>query len=284
MSFYINQLSILDEIETTHWLIIDTPGETKRVNIGALQSFFGNIKKVNEQTPNSDGNVNLTTDHISDLTSEKKFINVELLNLISILDKNGDGALFLANDGTYKAPAGSGGGTWGSIVGSMSDQTDLAAALGGLGNGLSTIAGQLANKQDMLSFTPEDAAMKGAANGYAPLDENGLIPSYILPSTSNVSYRVAFRFNSDLYTEDEALFRGVISNLAGYFNNALSTVTFAARTESGTYVACSTLAALQTWINSNVIGDSATGTKYFIKVLATYSSSGIAEYILTYKE
>jgi len=37
---------------------------------------------------------------------------------------------FLRGDGTYAVPAGGGGGTWGSITGTLSSQTDLNTALG----------------------------------------------------------------------------------------------------------------------------------------------------------
>jgi len=41
---------------------------------------------------------------------------------------NGDGTKYLANDGTYKTVA-SGGGTWGTITGTLSSQTDLQNVL-----------------------------------------------------------------------------------------------------------------------------------------------------------
>lgn len=63
---------------------------------------------------------------------------------------------------------GGGGGTWGSITGLLSDQADLQAALDA--------------KQDTLGFTPEDAAKKGVANGYAELDSSGKVPAAQLPA------------------------------------------------------------------------------------------------------
>lgn len=44
------------------------------------------------------------------------------------------------------------------------------------------IAGDLAGKQATLGFTPENAAQKGAANGYAGLDSNGKVPTAQLPT------------------------------------------------------------------------------------------------------
>lgn len=40
----------------------------------------------------------------------------------------------------------------------------------------------LASKQDSLGFTPENAASKGVANGYAPLDGSSKVPAINLPS------------------------------------------------------------------------------------------------------
>ena len=39
-------------------------------------------------------------------------------------------------------------------------------------------------KQDQLEFTPENVENKGAANGYAPLNENGKIPSEYLDNNN----------------------------------------------------------------------------------------------------
>lgn len=45
----------------------------------------------------------------------------------------------------------------------------------------STYDGYSTSKQDVLGFTPENSANKGIANGYASLDENGLVPVSQLP-------------------------------------------------------------------------------------------------------
>lgn len=70
-------------------------------------------------------------------------------------------------DGTGKVPsaqlpAPSGGGTWGSITGTLSSQTDLNTALA----------------------ARELIANKGAANGYASLDGTGKVPSAQLPTVT----------------------------------------------------------------------------------------------------
>lgn len=79
---------------------------------------------------------------------------------------------------------GGGGGTWGSITGLLSDQADLQAALDA--------------KQDTLGFTPEDAAKKGVANGYAELDSSGKVPSAQLPA-----YRVKLTANRTYYVRTD---------------------------------------------------------------------------------
>lgn len=63
---------------------------------------------------------------------------------------------------------GGGGGTWGSILGTLANQTDLQAALNG--------------KQGSLGFTPENSANRGGPNGYAPLDGSSLVPLANLPN------------------------------------------------------------------------------------------------------
>jgi hypothetical protein len=68
------------------------------------------------------------------------------------------------------------GNTTGDISGlQTSVKTSLLAAI----NELVTEVG---GKEDLLGFTPENAANKGAANGYAPLDAGAKIPAIHLPS------------------------------------------------------------------------------------------------------
>lgn len=57
--------------------------------------------------------------------------------------------------------------------------------------GLEAFYGEAITKNDILTaigFTPEDAANKGQANGYAPLDENGLVPAANLPAALTNTY------------------------------------------------------------------------------------------------
>lgn len=58
----------------------------------------------------------------------------------------------------------------------------LTTAKAHLVEAINEVKGAVDGKQDVLSFTPEDSANKGAANGYAPLDGSSLVPSANLPS------------------------------------------------------------------------------------------------------
>lgn len=84
----------------------------------------------------------------------------------------------------------SGGGVWGSIVGTFTDQTDAVtyimtgdsntlAAAQSYADGLTAAD---VGAQPVLGFTPEDIANKGVANGYVPLNSSALIDSTYLPS------------------------------------------------------------------------------------------------------
>lgn len=87
--------------------------------------------------------------------------------------ENGDGTKYLSDDGTYKTVV-SGGGTWGSITGTLSNQTDLQGALDA--------------KQSSLGFTPENSANKNQNNGYAGLDSSGKLSQSQLPDIAIVDY------------------------------------------------------------------------------------------------
>src|SRR5206468_4312857 len=75
---------------------------------------------------------------------------------------------------------------WGAITGTLSSQSDLASALSG--------------KQAALGFTPENAANKGQASGYAPLDLNSKVPAANLPATTWGSITGTLSSQSDLST------------------------------------------------------------------------------------
>lgn len=63
----------------------------------------------------------------ADVTALHEHANKALLDTIT---DTGSGTLFLANDGTYKAIT-TGATTWGGIIGTLSDQTDLQSELDG---------------------------------------------------------------------------------------------------------------------------------------------------------
>lgn len=68
------------------------------------------------------------------------------------------------------------GNTNGDLSGlTTSNKTSILAAINELVTGL-------AGKQSNITYTPEDAANKGAANGYCPLDSSAKVPSVHLPS------------------------------------------------------------------------------------------------------
>lgn len=271
---YISQLDPLPgAIDASYWLIIDTPTETYRFSAGTLRDWLGAIQTVNGQTPTA-GNVNLTPEFISDVTTEKKFTTATQRALIALLKNDGDGTLFLANDGTYKPAAGGGGITavfWGDLEGDIEDQADLIEILNYFDTSITDLT---TGKQNVIGFTPENASKKGAVNGYAPLDASQKVPLANLPTITSTSYRVEFQFDADLFTEDERMFRGLITIGSTYFSGNVSFVTYQAKVDGGSYTSLGDSGALQTWINSNVSGTESTGTKYFIKAMATFTTTG----------
>jgi predicted Zn-dependent peptidase len=95
-----------------------------------------------------------------------------------------------------------------------------------------------------------------------------------------------FRFNSNLFTESTSSFSGLINSLSAYFTNELSSIFYEVRLDTvATWTPQTDLINLQAWINANVTGDRYTGTKYWIKVLATYqvAALGAAETTFYYQ-
>jgi hypothetical protein len=116
------------------------------------------------------GNITLVADESTVFFSFTGFPNIVLAPkeaVILIRISHSSGVSFYKQFGPFTYGGSGGGGTWGSIIGTLSDQTDLWAAL--------------TAKQDTLGYTAENIANKGAANGYAPL-VSGLVPSSYLPS------------------------------------------------------------------------------------------------------
>lgn len=104
--------------------------------------------------------------------------------------------LKIVNDAIAALPPGGGGGVWGSITGTLSDQTDLQAALDSKAATSHThtasqvtdfntatdarIANHVAASDPHTQYQKESE--KGAAGGYAELDGSGKVPSAQLPS------------------------------------------------------------------------------------------------------
>jgi len=283
---YILELNLREEINAADWLVIDTPAETMRVSAGALSTWIGGVKTVNNVAPDG-GNVNLTPDQISDIASGKKFVTTDEKNRIALIRNSGSGSLFLSDDGTYKAPAASTGGLWGTIAGDITTQQDLYSLFQDIWNDVISLNTLVAGKQNVLGFQPENSASKGQPGGYVPLGSDSKIAATYLPGDigNSVSYRSVFRFDSDMFTEDETVFRGLTRDMSVFWTNLLGDVTFQARTENSAYSGPLNISTLQNWITANVSGNANNGTIFFIKALATYRPgySGMAECVLLYK-
>lgn len=85
--------------------------------------------------------------------------------LLDSLTSGGDGNSFLANDGTYKAVS-SGSASWGSITGTLSNQTDLQTALNGKANSTHThVESDITDLGTYLTDAPSDSNTYGRNNG-----------------------------------------------------------------------------------------------------------------------
>ena len=74
-------------------------------------------------------------------------------------------------------------------------------------------------------------------------------------------------------SRDTYVFRGKINSLSQDFTNELSGVSYKSRLDtSSSWASHSNLMALQTWVNTFIVGDEQTGTKYWIKCLPVYKS------------
>ena len=75
------------------------------------------------------------------------------------------------------------------------------------------------------------------------------------------------------HDRDIFVLRGKINSLSHDFTNELSGVSYRSRLDtSSSWTSPSTLVALQTWIENNIVGDEQTGTKYWIKCLPNYKA------------
>jgi hypothetical protein len=92
---------------------------------------------------------------------------------------------------------------------------------------------------------------------------------------------IQFYFSADHWDDnhnhdndrDTYIIRGKINSLTHDFTNELSGVTYKTRLDTASlWITHANLAALQTWINNNIVGDELTGTKYWIKCLPVYKT------------
>lgn len=105
----------------------------------------------------------------------------------------------------------------------------------------------------------------------------------------NVKKRtIRYYFSEDYWDEDHNhnhdinvhVLRGKIISLTHDFTFELSGVSYKSRLDTvSTWATHTNLSALQTWINNNIVGDEATGTKYWIKCLPIYKTGHDGESI-----
>ncbi len=107
-----------------------------------------------------------------------------------------DNEKFLRGDGTWAEAGSQGGGTWGTITGTLSDQTDLQTALNAkadnftIGEGLEWQAGRVLTAPDHL---PPNVFTKDNVTAGADIEINQIIDPYVL----NEDTLACFHFDGD---------------------------------------------------------------------------------------
>ena len=82
------------------------------------------------------------------------------------------------------------------------------------------------------------------------------------------------QFASNLDLTRETTFTGLLTVSAVVITAGLSSVAYSVSSDDGsTFTSQADITALNTWINSNISGDESTGTKWRLKVTATYNAS-----------
>lgn len=113
--------------------------------------------------------------------------------------------------------------------------------------------------------------LTNAIRGNVPVAGNTLEKLYGLIQAGTKNRIIQFEFKSNQFADHRLLFKGQINSLSDDFTNELSSVSYKSRLDtSDSWILHANLAALQTWIDSNVTGNEITGTKYWIKCVATY--------------
>ncbi len=152
--------------------------------------------------------------------------------------------LGLAEDGsTAWIPQSGGGGSWGSITGDLSEQTDLADAL----NGKANLVGGKVPSGELPAMDYIPTSEKGAANGVATLDSNALVPVANLPvpewgNVASGNAKGAVLLDKNTSTSGLTIVNGflklrtpadtMINNRNGNYPVVLSTLDYAVRSVS----------------------------------------------------
>lgn len=117
-----------------------------------------------------------------------------------------------------------------------------------------------------------------ALKGNVPNTADTLEKLYALLLAGSKNRIIQFEFKSNQFSYHALLFKGQINSLSEDFTNELTAVSYKSRLDtSDSWTQHANLAALQTWVNSNVTGNEITGTKYWIKCVATYKSGQTEE-------
>jgi hypothetical protein len=121
--------------------------------------------------------------------------------------------------------------------------------------------------------------------GNVPVVADTLEKLYALVLDGSKKRIVSFFFESNLFTEQAVAFRGKLNALSQDITDELASVTYESRLDAvGFWTPHADLVSLQNWINANSNGNEATGSKFWIKCLATYKVGrvGEAENIFSY--
>jgi len=126
---------------------------------------------------------------------------------------------------------------------------------------------------------------------YDGLTDNSLITKKVLTDAIDAldtggggggPAQLRYRFNSSLYTEDEHLFQGPLTALTAVKSYNITSFSFAVKLNdsSTTWLACSDVAAVLSWIAVNITTPT---TTFWIRCLVNYgTATGIGEVLITY--
>jgi len=166
------------------------------------------------------------------LNEQGDFVTVDSIDDIAGLIEEGNNITITGSgtiDDPYVISSSASGGTWGSITGTLSNQTDLQTALNA--------------KQNTLGYTAENVANKGASSGYTPLNSSTKIDLVYLPDailgqvlyggivdastasatlTNNAKAKLGTGLASITLTNDSAAITGYVANEGIYYITTVS--------------------------------------------------------------